>query len=464
MRYKDLESAILHSYASDNDLFAPCEHLAFEDIWQENHNKVIFKIIKDNHSKKVKTDLHLLKNGLIKAGYEKLEIRTILEGFHNSDSSIKANILAHMNIVFEVYSRRKMKPVLHRAYNELFSNNGDIDENINAVKDVFNELDSIKNNLSVDKSIKDIYREALKEFKDAQNNKKEIIGYRTGLNELDTITCGLKQEVIVVGAPPGSGKTSLMINLAKNVAILQNNPLIIFSLEMPATQLMKNIFANCLTINSWQIRSGNASKEDEEKVEQFEDQVKENLIIDDTYGITWQYVETRLRKMRRTIPMSTVIVCMIDYIQLMRLTWEEMKGQSEERQMAILCNMLQELSKKYNICMIELCQVTREVSKVKEGRNGDADKVGRPPRMSDLKGSGAIEANAVQVWLLYRPDYYTKEPKDELGMDLRGLCEINVAKNRYGETRAIYVRFMGKYSAFEDYKPDDKGSDEQEAF
>lgn len=455
IKIKDLEVSVLHTYTNNSDLFSNCENLAFEDVWKEDSNKVIFRIIKENHARKVKTDLHLLRSGLFKVGYSKEDISLILQNFHTTDRSIKENIKAHMELIFDMYSRRVMQPIIRKAYNNLFSNNGDIEEETGKVKDVFNELDSIKNNLSVDKSILDIFDDAYKEFLDAQNSKRAVIGYETGLSDLDAITCGLKQEVIVVGAPPGSGKTSLMINIAKNVAIKSNAPLIIFSLEMPATQLMKNIWANSLEINSWAIRSGNAGEDDASRIKEFRSKLKLNLMIDDTAGITWQYIETKLRKMRRDIPMTTVIVCMIDYLQLMKLTWEEMKGTSEERQLSILCNMLQELSKRYNVCMIELCQLSRDVSKVKENVRGETIQTGRRPRMSDLKGSGAIEANAVQVWLLFRPDYYESKPIGLDGEDLRGLCEINVAKNRYGETRSVYVRFKGKYSSFENYKKEE---------
>ena len=71
--------------------------------------------------------------------------------------------------------------------------------------------------------------------------------------------------------------------------------------------------------------------------------------------------------------------------------------------------------------------------------------------MGDLKGGGGIEANAVQVWMLYRPDYFETDP-EENGISLKGLCEINVAKNRYGETKRLYVKFRGEHSAFEDFK------------
>lgn len=440
MKYKDLELAILSSYAEDTDLFASCENYAFEDIWQESSNRTLFKIIKDNHNNKVKTDVFLLRDKLFKLGYSKEDIKTILGSFHAVDYKIKQNISEHMSVVFDMYSRRLLKPTIHSSYNQLFTHNGDIDENVNRMKDIFNDLDSIKNNLSVEKSITDLFDETYKEFEDAQNNKKEIIGYRTGLDELDKITCGLKQEIIVIGAPPGAGKSSLMVNIMKNVSVESDAPLVVFSLEMPGTQLMKNLWANCLNINSWQIRSGNVMEDDVVKIQTLRKKLKNNLIIDDTAGITWQYIETKIRKLRRTIPMSKTIVVMIDYLQLMNNTHDEYKGMSDERQMSLRVKGLQELHKKYNLCVIELSQLSREASKE-----------GRRPKMSDLKDSGAIEANAVQVWLLYRPDYYEKDPKDTDGTDLRGLCEINVAKNRYGETKAVYARFMGKYSAFENY-------------
>lgn len=449
MKYEQLELSILSSYAEDADLFAPCENYAFEDIWQEPMHKIVFRIIQENHRNKVISDVFLIRDKLFKMGYSKEDIKGILVKFAVVDYKIKQNIKDHMEVVFDMYCRRRLKPVIHSSYNQLFSNNGDLEENVNIMKDAFNDIDSVKNNLSIERSITDLFDETYKEFEDAQNNKKEIIGYETGLNDLDRITCGLKQEIIVIGAPPGAGKSSLMINIMKNVSVESDAPLMVFSLEMPGTQLMKNLWANCLNINSWQIRSGNVMDGDVDRIKALRNKLKDNLQIDDKPGITWQYIETKIRKMRRTIPMDKVIVVMIDYLQLMNNTFEEYKGMSDERQMSLRVKGLQELHKKYNLCIIELSQLSREASKE-----------GRRPKMSDLKDSGAIEANAVQVWLLYRPDYYEKEPKDIDGTDLRGLCEINVAKNRYGETKAVYVEFLAKYSGFKNYRPNERSQDE----
>lgn len=437
MDLKQKEREVLNLYADNADLFVNCEHLVFENLWSTNFNKVKYKIIKYNHDKGKKSDTYLLSNMLIKAGCNKKEI-----GLEVSEPNYKIakNVDEYVKDIFDEYSKRQLTPLLQRVHSELSSELGDVNGCLEDLKTAVNDIESIKNNLSVDKKATDIFDQAFNELMEAQNNVKEIVGYSTGLTDLDKVCGGLKQEVIVVGSPPGSGKSSLMVNIIDNVAIKQGKPVAVFSLEMPATQLMKNMWANNLTINSYAIRGGGLLDEDLLKVKKYKQRLKDNLVIDDTPGITWQYMETRIRKMRKTVPMNELIVVMVDYIQIMRNTIEETRGISSEEQLGLRSNGLMELSKKYNLCMIELSQLSRDVGK----------RENKKPVMGDLKGSGAIEANAVIIILLYRADYYETDPMDN-GMSLKGLCELNIAKNRYGETKRIYVRFEGKYSAFKDF-------------
>ena len=443
MDLKEKEREILNLYADNVDLFVNCEHLVFDDLWSTKFNQVKYKIIKHNHGQGKKSDTYLLSNQLIKSGCNKKEI-----GLEVSEPNYKIakNVDEYVKDIFDEYSKRQLTPLLQRVHSELTSELGDVAECLEDLKTAINEIELIKNNLSTEKTIHDIFDEMYEEFINAQNNKKEVIGYATGLRDLDKITCGLKQEVIVIGATPGAGKSSLVVTIAVNVSVIGDEPMIIFSLEMPRTELLKNIAANVLKINSWKIRSGNADEEEELKVKNFKNKLKTNLIVDDTPAITWQYMETKIRKLRKTIPLSKTIVVMIDYLQLMNNTKDEYVGMNDERQLAIRCKSLQQLHKKYNLCLIELSQVSRKCADEK-----------RPPRLPDLLGSGAIEQNAVQCWLMHRPDYYLPNPVDEKGMDLKGLCEINIAKNRYGQTKPIYVKFKGSESAFEDYRPNSDG-------
>lgn len=437
MTLLEKENNILALYAENPNLFDSCEHLISEDLWSTKLNQNKYKIIKHNHSKGIKTDVLLLGNTLTKIGYTRSEL---VSSLFEADKRIAKNINEYVNDLFEAYSKKLLLPILHNSHTELNSELGDLYANIDDIKSVINKIESIKNNLSIERSVLDIHDAAFEELLLAQETTGEIIGYSTGLKELDKLTCGLKQEVILVLAPPASGKTSLVVNLIKHVAIKQKKPVLVFSLEMPSSQLIKNIWANALEINSYGIRGGLLPPEDVLKIKNFRSVLKDNLVIDDTPSTTWQYMETKIRKMREKVPLETVIVVAIDYIQIMRNTIDEVKGFSSEEQLGLRANGLLELSKKYNLCMIELSQISRDTGK----------RENKEPTISDAKGSGALEANAVQVWGIYRPDYYEKEPMEN-GISLKGLCKITLLKNRYGKLGSVFTKFKGQYSAFEDH-------------
>lgn len=443
MDLKEKEREVLNLYADNADLFVNCEHLVFESLWSTNFNKVKYKIIKYNHEKGKKSDTYLLSNMLIKAGCNKKEI-----GLEVSEPNYKIakNVDEYVKDIFDEYSKRQLTPLLQRVHSELSSELGDVNSCLEDLKTAVNDIELIKNNLSIERSVKDIHREAFKELLEAQESGNKLAGYSYGLKDLDNLTSGAKQEVILVVAPPAMGKSSLMVNIIKHIGIKQRNPVLVHSLEMPAKQLIKNIWANALEINSKGIRNAQLSDENLLKIKNFESALEDNLIIDDTPGITWQYMETRVRKMRKKIPLEKVIVVIVDYVQIMRNIPEETKGINSEEQQSLRANGLMELSKKYNLCLIELSQIGRE-----RGKSEDKE-----PSMSDAKGSGAWEANAVQCWGLFRPEYFTKDPMEN-GISLKGLCKIKVLKNRYGEIGNIFAKFKGYYSAFEDYSLDEGG-------
>lgn len=438
MDLKDKENGILNLYIENESLFDKCENLCFEDVWSTSLNQVKYKITKHYHSKNLKPDGELVSNQLIKAGYSKSEI---LKSYGKPNHSLEKHVGEYMKDIFDAWCKRLLLPKLESSHLELSNEAGDVDVNLEELRGVIGDIEAIKNNLSADKSIHDIFDEAMEDQMDLQNSKDKLPGYSTGLKDLDELCNGLKNEVIVVGARPGAGKSSLMVNLISKVNIEKGAPMLVCSLEMPRVQLMKNIWSNYLKINNAGIRKGHLSDEDLIRIKQFKVKLKDSLIIDDTPAITYQYIEAKIRKMRKTIPMSQLIFVMVDYIQLMKNTIEDSKGMSKEEQVGTRCNGLLEITKRYNLCMIELSQLSREVEKRSPQR----------PILSDLKDSGAIEANAMQVWLLYRADYYTKDPMED-GKSLKGLCEINNAKNRYGKTGPCYVRFKGQHSAFEDYE------------
>jgi replicative DNA helicase len=247
----------------------------------------------------------------------------------------------------------------------------------------------------------------------------------------------------VIAAMPGAGKTTQVINTIINNCVKGDNPMLFFSVEMPAVEIMTNIIANISEINSRALRMGDVDDGNILSINSVRGRLKDNFEIDDKGGITWQYIEAKIKAFKRKHNVQGRVLVAIDYLQLMGNSDDEKRLPKEER-IETICNELTRICKDLNVHLILLSQFSREASK----------REGARPKMTDLKGSGAIEANAVSILLQWRPEYHGIFT-DEQGNDLRGLCEINIAKGRYVNPEPVYVRFIGKYSKFDDYKKED---------
>jgi replicative DNA helicase len=437
---EEVENKILGTYATSPDLFETCEHLISEHIFTSKSRKQIFKIIKVNHQNGITTDFSILLNCLAKLGYNKNESVDLTKGIE-FDSHTQIYPESKVKILFDALIRRTMLPILFSAHQEFYSETGDVQDTLDILKNKITDIEFVINNISKGQSVKELIELAIKEIDVARKSSANLLGYSTGLTALDDITSGVCGGVTVIGGVPGCGKTTMVVHLIKEIGIIQKKPLMFFSLEMPATQIIKNLFANDLEINTKALRIGDINDNDYDRITGSAGKYNENIIIDDTPAITWQYIEAKIRKVRKNVPLSTLIVVIIDYLQVMENSADEIKGRSDEALMSIRCKKIANMWKKYNVAFIELSQLSREVNKRTPPR----------PRINDLKESGAIEANADQVWLLYRPDYYDNNPVDGSGNSLKGLVETGIVKNRYGKTGATYSKFIPKYSKYENY-------------
>lgn len=444
MTLEEKEINILNLYIENESLFDKCENLVFDEIWSTSILNLKYKIIKYYHSKGTKVDSLLVNTQLQKKGHGKNDILRI-QG--KPDHRLEKNIEIYMKEIFDAWCKRKLLPKLESSHSELSSEAGDVDVNIEEIKSVISDIEEIKHNLSKDVTIHEIYKETLEELLRDQDNKNPTTGYSWGIKRLDELTDGAKQCPILVIGPPAMGKSSLMVTMIKHIGFKQKAPIMVFSLEMSRKKLMKNILANILQINSYGIHGGKLSDDNLTKVKQFESMLSDSVFIDDTPGITWQYIEAKVKRMRKKVPIDKTIVVIIDYIQIMRNTPDETKGISEEQQQSIRANALQDLSKKYNLCLVQLSQMSRENIKTK-----------KEPTMQDAKGSGAWESNAEMVWGLFRPEYFDPEATevtDKGVISLKGIGKIIILKNRYGEIGTVLAKFKGHLSSFEDYIPDD---------
>ena len=90
-----------------------------------------------------------------------------------------------------------------------------------------------------------------------------VTGVSTGYADLDKKTAGLqKSDLIIVAARPSMGKTTFAMNLAENAAMMQDKPVLIFSLEMPGDQIMMRMLASLSRVDQTKIRTGQLDDED----------------------------------------------------------------------------------------------------------------------------------------------------------------------------------------------------------
>lgn len=438
----EYEYALLGAYRFNPDLFEPCAHLVSTNLFSTNLTKIGYAIIKRLHEQGITADIMVIHSELSKSGLPKSEVAICAQW---SDKYLsQSDVVYYVTSLFSESVAKHLAPKLQAAYSKLTSNPLDSLDVMEELKGAITQVELALNNVSHEKKVGDIFDETLQRIIDLKNNVVQQNGFTFGLKELDARTGGINKGINVIAATPGGGKTSLIINIIMHNAIDDNVPVLFFSLEMPAVEIMTNIIANYTEINSRALRQGSVEDMDIERIATMKQRLKDNFTIDDTGGITWQYLESKVKAFRKKnkIPINQTILVLIDYLQLMSNSLDEKKLSNEER-IEVRCNELARMSKNLNMATVLLSQFSRMEKDRKVPR----------PRMTDLKGSGAIEACAILILLLFRPDLH-EIYTDEKGNNLRGLCEINPVKGRYIKPEPVYAKFIGKYSKFEDYIPD----------
>ena len=428
----EIEINLIGAYIDNEDLFAKCEHLVTEKLFNQKINKLAYRCIKELRATGIKVDRTLLLREL-----KNLNVSPKSIPDYTAESNYRIQPEKYVIILFEHNITKYLLPKLTDGASKMQDDNGSPLDIMLDIKSAINDVEMVLNNVSKERGIMEIFDEAFQDLKDIKEGKK-VPCPQFGIESIDSISGGARPGVIVIGARPGMGKTTLLICIIIYICILNDMPFVFFSLEEKAIQVVKNMWANLNEINTIAIRDGILDDDELAKIQLCRDRFKRNLFIDDTPGITWQYVDTKLSRIRKKIDKKIQLTVAIDYLQLMTSTSEETVGKTDEAQMSSRCRGLMNSFKTHYCCGIEISQLTRDVEKRSPPR----------PKMSDLKESGAIEANANQVWLMYRPDYYEKDPRDDNGNSLKGKTEIHIAKNRGGRVGYAYADFDMRYAKF----------------
>ena len=261
-----------------------------------------------------------------------------------------------------------------------------------------------------------------------------ISGVKSGFRDLDKITSGFqKGDLIILAARPAMGKTAFALNLAHNAAYKAEEPVAIFSLEMPAEQLVQRVICSMGGIEGSSMRTGEILKTNANKYYAAAERVSKcNMYIDDSPGIKINDIVAKSRKLKSEHGLRMIV---IDYLQL--ITTASKNKENRQQEVSEISRTLKALARELEVPVISLSQLSRSVEQRPNKR----------PMMSDLRESGAIEQDADIVSFIYREDYY-KDPGEE--SEDNGLTEIIIAKHRNGATGEVNLAFEKNYSRFSD--------------
>ena len=271
-------------------------------------------------------------------------------------------------------------------------------------------------------SVGSIVKETLAGIEQLFHKQDQYVGVPTGFTDFDLMTSGLQRgDLIIIAARPSMGKSTLVLNMAQNIAIEQELPVAIFSLEMPTQQVLLRMLAAEAQINFSHLRTGNLTGEDWTGLTQAVSSLMSvPIFINDMRGVTVQTLRAEGRRLKGEHNDLAVII--VDYLQLLSGSGRY-TGRVEE--ISDISRALKTLAWELDTPIIACSQLSREVEKRPDKR----------PLLSDLRESGAIEQDADLVAFLYREDYYDEAADDQ------GTADLIIKKQRNGPTGTVRLEF-----------------------
>lgn len=437
----ELEASVIGALMIEKEAFSSITDLLRPESFYSDQHRHIFEAVQALSAKDAPIDVLSVAEQLKQSGKLEQAGGVIYLSDLTRRVASAAHIRYHAQIIAQKATARDLISAACQIEEKGYDETQDVDELVEEATAKIFEISQRAQKRDVT-HIYPVITEAFDRMHKASENEGNISGIPSGFTELDKITSGWqKSDLVIIAARPAMGKTAFVLSMAKNIAVDFNIPVAIFSLEMSNVQLVNRLIMNVCEIEGNKIRNGRLTKAEWDKLDNSIGVLQNAPIyVDDTPGLSVFELQSKARKLVKEHKIQMII---IDYLQLMNANG--MNFGSREQEVSIISRNLKGLAKELDIPVIALSQLSRAVEK-RDSSNSNVD--GKKPLLSDLRESGAIEQDADMVCFIHRPEYY-KLYDDGNGKDLRGLGQIIVAKHRNGATDEIWLRFIGKYTRFQ---------------
>lgn len=457
----EAEQAVLGGLMLVNDAFEDIASIVSEaDFFQRDH-RIIFSTMLDLAANDQPLDALTLSetlkntNQLVQTGGDSYLVELV------NNTSSAANIRAYAQIVLERSVIRQLigaaTDIVQKGYNPL---GWDSSKLLAEAERRLLEVMENRPKVGGFRNVTELLREVIARVDVLFESDSAITGLSTGFSELDEMTSGWQDsDLIIIAGRPSMGKTAFALNMAEHAMLEQKRPVLVFSMEMPASQLVMRMLSSIGKIDQTALRSGDLNPDDFARLATAAARLKDQaLYIDDTPGINPMELRNRMRKqvkecrdqLKQDTPdlspeqldlQSRPAMVMVDYLQLMSGSTQ---AEGRVQEISQISRELKSIAREFSCPVLALSQLSRNVEQRPNKR----------PINSDLRESGAIEQDADVIAFIYRDEVYNEDSPD------KGMAEIIIGKQRNGPIGTARLAFLGKYTRFENLARDYFSGDE----
>lgn len=433
----DAEMAVLGAMLIEKEAITKALDIITENDFYKDVHRQLFAVMRDLYSENQPVDTITVSDKLRGAKlFADMGGAAYLATLINTVSTA-ANVEHYAGLVREKSILRQLVSAGSEIVSSAFGNEDSAEE-------ILDRSESILYNIAQRKAakgftaVRDLVHPALEMIEKLHTDKKDVPGLRTGFDDIDKMTAGLqKSDLIILAARPSMGKTALALNIAEHVAMVENKPVALFSLEMSKESLMMRLLCSAARVNSHQTRTGYIGTSNFVKLTTVGQKLAAApLYIDDSSSLSVLELRARARRLATELKVQgkELGLVMIDYLQIMR---GGARAESRQQEISEISRSLKGLARDLTVPVIALSQLSRRTED--KGRDGK-------PQLSDLRESGAIEQDADVVAFIYREGYYKREDPEK-----EKAATVIIAKQRNGPTGEVNLIFEREYTRFENF-------------
>ena len=433
----EAERSVLGAMLQDpNAVMQAAETLTAEDFYQPQHRE-LFDAMMKLFREQTPVDLVTADSELSRRG--------TLEGVGGTAYLIElsqyvpttANVKAYITLVAEKSTLRRLIHASQEISQECFSQQSPLQETLNHAEKAIFDIVMKRSSGDTLVHVKNVLYNTYANIEELSKLKGRVSGVPTGFTALDNMLTGLHGgELVILGARPSMGKTSLAMNIAAHAALTAGKSVAVFSLEMPREQIALRVLCSEARVDMQKVRQGTLSGDDWMRLARALGPIAgSNMYLDDTAGISPSQLRSRCRRLMMDHGLDLIVV---DYLGLMHAD-----GKAENRQLEVseISRQLKAIALELKVPLLACAQLSR----------ASTSRVDKRPALQDLRDSGSIEQDADVVMFIHREGYYDPNCEE------KNVGEIIVSKQRNGPLGTVKVAWLSEYTTYANLAPEASG-------